>query len=186
MTVWHFNWTAPKHHLDIKLIRKEGKNLMFICLFQNDDTIGTRRLALVFTTLEADWHKSNSAFFVKMSQNVPDVGLNSSNLFLLTLIGERQKKNNKKNTSGRRPNFIANRTDAKFGCFLVGFFFVANALRNASTSPRLSENSEEKSRSSSSNHRRHWISAGELEGKSRVIYTLAEIRIAGWGGHAVR
>lgn len=92
MTVWHFNWTAPKHHLDVKLIRKEGKNLMFICLFQNDDTIGTRRLALVFTTLEADWHKSNSAFFVKMSQNVPDVGLNSSNLFLLTLIGERQKK----------------------------------------------------------------------------------------------
>lgn len=46
---------------------------------------GPLRLALVFTTLEADW-QSNSTFFVKMLQNVPDVGLNSSNLFLLTMI----------------------------------------------------------------------------------------------------
>lgn len=58
---------------------------MFICLFQNDDTTGTRRLTFVFTTLEADW-QPNSTFFVKMLQNVPDVGLNLSNLFLLTMI----------------------------------------------------------------------------------------------------
>lgn len=54
----------------------------------------------VFTTLGADW-QSNSAFFVKMLQNVPDVGLNSSNLFLLTMIGERQK--NKINKKQLRP-----------------------------------------------------------------------------------
>lgn len=122
MTVWHFNWTAPKYHLDIKLIRKEGKNLMFICLFQNDDTIGTRRLALVFTTLEADWHKSNSAFFVKMSQNVPDVGLNSSNLFLLTLIGERQKKQKKKTPQAGVQTLLRIGQTQNLAVFWLGFF----------------------------------------------------------------
>lgn len=95
MTVWHFNWTAPKHAPDTKMVQWEEKNMMFICLFQNGHTSKTQwdreRSAVRRSTLHSRQPCTRQSLSC-VSPNVSGVGPNLSNLFLSALTGTTYKK----------------------------------------------------------------------------------------------